>query len=174
MGAIRSTTGPVMSPAEILEKVNNTLCAGNDTDMFVTVWMGIINLTDGRMRCANAGHEYPILRRAGQDYELMKEKHNLALATIEGLHFAEYELVLQPGDELFVYTDGIPEAINEDIEQYGTGRLLTVLNMNKTLPLEKLLPRVREDISDFCGKEEQFDDITMLGFKYKPIKEEQS
>jgi hypothetical protein len=165
--AIRSTVGPTFSPSEILEKVNNTLCEGNDTDMFVTVWIGIINLTTGLMSCANAGHEYPVIRQSGQDYELFKDKHSLALGTMDGIHFKEYELQLHPGDEIFVYTDGIPESINKDVKQYGTDRLLTVLNKNKDVPYERLLPRVRNDISNFCEGADQFDDITMMGFKYK-------
>jgi serine phosphatase RsbU (regulator of sigma subunit) len=168
--AIQSTVGPTLSPAEVLEKVNQTLCEGNETDMFVTVWLGIVNLSTGRMLCANAGHEYPVLRKKGQDYELLKDRHSLALGTIEGIRFKEYELQLEPGDELFVYTDGIPESINKDVEQYGTDRLLKVLNNNKDIQLERLLPRIRNDISNFCGQVEQFDDITMLGFKFKAEK----
>ena len=165
--AIQSTVGPTLSPAEVLEKVNQTLCEGNEADMFVTVWLGIVNLSTGRMLCANAGHEYPVLRKNGQDYELLKDRHSLALGTIEGIRFKEYELQLEPGDELFVYTDGIPESINKDVKQYGTDRLLKVLNNNKDIHLERLLTRIRNDISNFCGDVEQFDDITMLGFKFK-------
>jgi serine phosphatase RsbU (regulator of sigma subunit) len=83
-----------------------------------------------------------------------------------GARAKEYELQMNPGDRLFVYTDGIPEAINEAVEQYGPDRLLTILNKDKTAPMEEILPAVREDISDFAGKAEQFDDITMLGFTY--------
>ncbi len=165
--ALRSTVGPSLSPAEILQKVNNTLCEGNDTDMFVTVWVGIINLTTGLMSCANAGHEYPIIRHNGGDYELVKDSHSPALAVMEDIRFREYELQLNPGDELFVYTDGIPESINTDIEQYGTERLLKVLNNNKDIQYDRLLPRVRHDIADFCKGADQFDDITMLAFKFK-------
>ena len=164
--AIRSTVGPTLSPAEILEKVNNTLCEGNDTDMFVTVWIGIINLATGLMQCANAGHEYPVIRHNGMDYELVKDTHSPALAAMEGIRFREYDLQFNPGDELFVYTDGIPESINKAVEQYGTDRLLKVLNKNKDVQYDRLLPRVRHDISDFCEGADQFDDITMMGFKY--------
>ncbi len=164
--AIRSTAGAGSSPSEILAKVNDVLCEGNDADMFVTVWIGIMDLKTGLMRCSNAGHEYPIIRHKGGDYELFKDKHSIALATMEGVMYKDYELQLEYGDEIFVYTDGIPEAIDKDIQQYGTDRLLNALNANKDIPLDRLLPRVRNDLSAFVGEADQFDDVTMLGFKY--------
>ena len=165
--AIRSTAVQGSNPSDILEKVNEVLCEGNDADMFVTVWIGIMNLKTGVMRCSNAGHEYPIIRHKGGDYELLKDKHFLALATIEGIKFKDYEIDFKYGDEIFVYTDGIPEAIDKDVKQYGTDRLLAALNANKDIPLERLLPRVRKNLAEFVGEAEQFDDVTMLGFKYK-------
>ena len=165
--AIRSLAETGSSPAEILYKANNTLCEGNDAEMFITAWIGIIDLETGAMTCANAGHEYPVLMRAGGDYELFKDKHGLALAAMENVRFKEYELQLEPGDKLFVYTDGIPEAIDEHVEQYGVNRLVDVLNRLKDAPMADLLPAVRQDISDFVGSADQFDDITMLGFHYR-------
>ena len=165
--AIRGMAGTGRTPAEIFEMVNDTLCEGNDAEMFVTVWIGIIDLDTGHMTCANAGHEYPVLMRNGEQFELYKQRHSPALATIEGLPFREYELDLNPGDSLFVYTDGVPEAINEQEEDYKTDRLVEVLNQNKDLPLKDLLPAVRQDIADFVGEADQFDDITMLGFRYE-------
>ena len=167
MAAIRSTTTPLSSPAEVLSKVNDILCEGNETDMFVTVWVSIINLENGQMKCANAGHEYPVIRRKDADYEVYKDPHSPALGTMEGLKFKEYELKLNRGDEIFVYTDGVPEAINKQVEQYGVDRLLKCLNKNKDVQLDRLLPRVRKDLADFVDGAEQFDDVTMLGFKYK-------
>ncbi len=164
--AIRGLAETGSAPAEVLYRANNALCEGNDAEMFVTVWLGIIDLTTGVMRCANAGHEYPVLMRAGGDYELFRDKHGLALAAMEGVRFKEYELTLAPGDRLFVYTDGIPEAIDEDVEQYGTDRLVKVLNAVKDEHMRDALPAVRKDIADFAGGAEQFDDITMLGLAY--------
>ena len=165
--AIRSVAEEGKSPAEIFYQVNNTLCEGNDAEMFVTVWIGIVDLETGLMRCANAGHEYPTLKHANGDFELIKDKHTLALAAMPGIHAKEYEIQLQPGDRLFVYTDGVPEAINEQTEQYGDQRMLQVLNRDKDQPMEVILPDVRKDISNFVGKADQFDDITMLGFSWK-------
>ena len=164
--AIRGLAESGRDPAEILYRANNTLCEGNDAEMFVTVWLGIIDLSTGQMKCANAGHEYPVLMRAGGDYELLKDKHGLALAAMEGVKFKEYELQINPGDRLFVYTDGIPEAIDEKVEQYGADRLVRVLNAVKDASMQDVLPAVRRDIADFVGNADQFDDITMLGLVY--------
>ena len=164
--AIRGLAESGHSASEIMERANNTLCEGNDAEMFVTVWIGIIDLETGTMQCANAGHEYPIIMRNGGDYEYIKDKHGLALAAMEGMHYREYELQMNPGDRLFVYTDGIPEAIDENVEQYGIGRLADALNRLKEVSIADTLPAVRKDISDFVGEADQFDDITMLGFLY--------
>ena len=164
--AIRSLAESGRAPSEILFRANNTLCDGNDAEMFVTVWIGIIDLRTGDMRCANAGHEYPVLLRAGGEYELFKDKHGVALGAMENMRFSEYELKLNPGDRLFVYTDGIPEAIDLDEQQYGTDRLTAKLNTLRDATMAQTLPAVREDVASFAGKAEQFDDITMLGFAY--------
>ena len=165
--AIRGLAELGRKPSEILFKANNTLCEGNEAEMFVTVWLGIVDLTTGLMQCANAGHEYPALMRAGGEFELFKDKHGLALAAMEDMRFREYEIQLNPGDRLFVYTDGIPEAIDGNVEQYGADRLLSALNAVKLEPMTVILPAVRKNIADFVGGADQFDDITMVGFVYR-------
>ena len=164
--AIRGMAEAGREPEEILYRANNVLCEGNDAEMFVTVWLGIIDLETGVMKCANAGHEYPTIMRKGEAFEILKDKHGFVLAGMEGIRFKSYELALAPGDRLFVYTDGVPEAINEAVEQYGTDRLLVCLNMVREDTLQQILPAVRQDIEEFAGGAEQFDDITMLGFTY--------
>ncbi len=159
------------TPGEILTKANEYLCDGNDAEMFVTAWIGIIDLETGIMSCANAGHEYPLLMRAGKEFEVVKDKHSMPLATIETLKAKEYEIVLSPGDKLFVYTDGIPEAINEEVEQYGTDRLVAAINEVKDKSFTEILPDILEDVFKFKGKADQFDDITMLGFEFKAYSE---
>ena len=154
------------SAAKVLEHVNHTLCEGNDAEMFVTVWLGILDLNTGKIQCANAGHEYPVLMRAGGDYELLMDKHGLALAAMDGVPMKEYEIDLDPGDRLFVYTDGVPEAINEKVEAYGTERLCDKLNTLKNVPQQQALESVLRDIRNFAGAAEQFDDITILGITY--------
>ena len=164
--AIRGLAESGHSAAEILSRANSTLCEGNDAEMFVTVWIGIIDLTTGKMQCANAGHEYPLLMHNGGDYEYVHDKHGLALAAMDGMPYKEYELEMHPGDRLFVYTDGIPEAIDGNVEQYGIERLANALNTLKDATIADTLPAVRKNISDFVGEADQFDDITMLGFVY--------
>ena len=137
--------------------------------MFVTVWIGIIDLETGVMKCANAGHEYPLIKRANGEFELIKDKHSLALAAIEGLKTKEYDIDLHPGDKVFVYTDGIPEAINEDVVQYGSGRLVDVINEVKDKSFTEILPFMSDSVATFRGSADQFDDITMLGFELKRL-----
>ncbi len=164
--ALRSLAESGNTPEEILRRANDTLCEGNQAEMFVTAWMGIVDLRTGCMQYASAGHEYPALMRAGGEYEILKERHGLPLAAMEGMRYKLNEIQLNPGDRLFVYTDGVPEAINEQTEDYGIGRMLDILNRRKDASMEALLTAVRKDISDFTGAADQFDDITMLGFHY--------
>jgi serine phosphatase RsbU (regulator of sigma subunit) len=162
--SIRSLAETGSAPAEIFYKVNNLLCEGNDADMFVTAWIGIIDLTTGEMCCANAGHEYPALKRADGPYELIKDRHGLPLAAMEEMWYTEYPMTLQPGDKLFLYTDGVPEAINKNEEQYGTDRMLAALDAVRNESMEDTIFAVRDDMNSFVGTADQFDDITMLGF----------
>lgn len=169
--AIRSLAGTGRSPSEILERVNEVLCKGNDVNMFVTVWMGIVDLRTGDITCVNAGHEYPVLKRRNGDYELYKDKHCPPIGIVEGAEYKEYVLHIDTGDKLFVYTDGVPEAIDTGDEQYGTDRLLRVLNINELVEMQRLLPAVKRDIDRFAKEAEQFDDITMMGFEYFGMEE---
>ncbi len=153
-----------ISPHEVLEKVNNQLCEGNDAEMFVTVWLGVYEISTGHLRAANAGHEYPVLKRANGEFELVKDVHGFVLAGMEGVRYKEYELQLEEGDKLFVYTDGVAEATNASDELYGTDRLLDLLNNNKETDVQQLLVEVKADIDLFAGDAPQFDDITMLAF----------
>ena len=164
--AIRTLAESGRSPAEVLAQANSILCEGNDAEMFVTVWLGVVDLQSGQAVCANAGHEYPAVMRAGGGYELVKDRHGVALAAMDGVKYEEYELQLNPGDRIFVYTDGIPEAINSGTEQYGAGRMINALNRAAKATLRGGLSSVLEDLAAFVGKEDQFDDITMLNFTY--------
>ena len=164
--AIRNLATSGNSPADIFSRANDFLCDGNDAEMFVTAWIGIIDLETGEMQCANAGHEYPALSTDGKPYVLFRDRHSMALATMEGIPMRQYSLQLNPGDRIFVYTDGVPEAINEQQEAYGTSRLIGLLNEHLDLTAQELLPLIRGDVSDFAGKAEQFDDITMLEFTW--------
>lgn len=157
----------LLSPAEVLRRVNNQLCDGNEAEMFVTVWLGIIDLTTGIMKAANAGHEYPVKKAAQGEYELIKDKHGLVLGGMEGVRFKEYEIEFQDGDRLFVYTDGVAEATNTENELYGVERMLMALNRHKEETPKTLLGSIREEVDVFVGEAPQFDDITMLCFEFK-------
>ena len=166
--AIRNFARDGLGPAKTLESVNNFLCEDNDTQMFVTVWLGILDLKTGLLRCANAGHEYPVLKRAGGDYSVLRDEHGFVLGGFENITISEYEIQLNPGDRLFIYTDGIPEARNEAQKQYGLDRLAENLNKVKDESQEQVLGSMLGSVREFAGNEEQFDDITMLGFTWFP------
>ena len=165
----RAQTGK--SPAEILEFVNNELCENNDAELFVTVWLAIIELSTGKGIAANAGHEHPTICRAGGQWELVEYRHSMVVAAMEGVKFREHEFELHPGDAIFVYTDGVPEATNSEKELFGTERMLASLNRISNAAPEKILANVREDLDNFVGDAPQFDDITMLCMKYNGPKE---
>ncbi|WP_297212036.1 ATP-binding SpoIIE family protein phosphatase [uncultured Flavonifractor sp.] len=158
-----------MSPKAVLEKVNDQLCENNDAEMFVTVWLGILEISTGRLICANAGHEYPAIRRAGGEFELFRDRHGFVLAGMEHARYREYELDLSGGDMLFVYTDGVAEATDSQEQLYGTDRMLAALNRCRNVGCEELLRDVRADIDAFVGEAPQFDDITMLALELKDL-----
>ena len=159
------------TPSEILHDVNEQLCENNKEEMFVTVWLAIVDLTTGEGVEANAGHEYPAIRRKNGEFELIRTRHSLALATMEGLRFKQNEFHLDPGDRLFVYTDGVPEATNAQNVLFGDERMLESLNSHKNLPLGELLAGVKADVDRFVGEAPQFDDMTMLGFDFNGSEE---
>lgn len=154
------------SPAEILRDVNEQLCQGNESEMFVTVWIAILDISTGKGIAANAGHEHPILRRAGKHFELVEYRHSFVLGTMPGIPFSEHEFEMHPGDCLFVYTDGLPESTDVDGKLFGTDRILRELNREPDLTLDELLKNVHAAADRFAGTAPQFDDLTMLGFRY--------
>jgi len=155
------------SPGEALEQVNMQLLEGNEAEMFVTVWLAVIDIRTGEGIAANAGHEHPALKKADGDFELVKYRHSPAVATIEGIKFRQHEFKLEPGDRVFIYTDGVTEATNENMELMGDERVVEALNRSKDVPPEELLVSIKNDIDSFAGSAPQFDDITMMIFDYK-------
>ena len=155
------------SPKEILRNVNNQLCEGNETGFFVTVWLAIIDLETGEGMAANAGHEHPMLARQGGSFEMITYRHSPAVALMEDISFKEHSFILHPGDRLFVYTDGVPEAINSHEEMFGTTRILETLNRDPDASPENLLHRLRQEVDAYSEGTVQFDDITMLCLWYK-------
>ena len=154
------------SPSEILSYANDQLCEGNEAELFVTVWMAIIEISTGKGVAANAGHEHPAIKRKDGSFELVEYRHSPAVATMEGIPFKQHDFELHPGDALFVYTDGVPEATNANNELYGTDRMLKALNSDPGAGVKELLENVKKSVDGFVGSAPQFDDLTMLAFNY--------
>ena len=161
-----------MSVNEIFTRANDKLCENNDSSMFVTAWMGILDITTGKLQFANAGHNPPLIKRADGSFELLKTRPGFVLAGMDGVRYRAGELTLGAGDRLFLYTDGVPEATNGDNKLYGEDRLLAFMNENCDLEAKALLPALKSDIDAFVDGVPQFDDITMLSFDFKPTKVE--
>lgn len=161
------------SPAQILSDVNNQLCENSDMGLFVTVWFAIIEISTGVGAAVNAGHEHPAIRRAGGRYELIKYRHTPAIGTFEDIPVTEHTFNLYPGDSLFVYTDGVAEANNINGELFGDERLTEALNINPDAGPEEVLNNMHKVLEEFADGEEQFDDITMLAFKYFGVKSDE-
>ena len=164
---LKSAAQSGLPPKAVLEKVNDQLCENNDAEMFVTVWLGILEISTGKMKCANAGHEYPAIMRKGGDFELFKDKHGFVLAGMEGARYREYELELHAGDRLVVYTDGVPEATNGANTLYGTDRMISALNGARDGSCRQMLEALHRDVDSFVDGADQFDDITMLCIEMK-------
>ncbi len=152
-----------LSPKEIFEKTNEQLCKGNDSGLFVTCWLGILTISTGELRFVNAGHPYPVIFQGGK-LDWLKRKPNLMLGTVEGFPYQEYSITISRGDRLFVYTDGVSEAMNASEELFGDERLLEVLDGTEALSAPDTLSKVRKAVDCFVKEAEQFDDITMLQF----------
>ena len=161
-----------MSVNDIFTKANQKLCENNESGMFVTAWMGILDIPTGKLTFANAGHNPPLLKRSDGSFEYLKTRAGFVLAGMEGVRYRVNEITLNAGDRIFLYTDGVTEATNENNELYGEDRLLSFMNKSLELDQTKLLPKLKKDIDKFVGKAPQFDDITMLMFDYKTNKGE--
>ncbi len=164
---IRDLAERGLSVDEIFTLANEKLCENNESGMFVTAWMGKIDLTTGLLSFANAGHNPPILVHANGECEYLKSRTGFVLAGMEGMKYRLNEMTLDSGDRIFLYTDGVTEATDENEALYGEDRLLSYIDKNKALKAEKLLSGLKEDIDLFAGDAPQFDDITMLIFDYK-------
>lgn len=155
------------TPAEILEFINHNICEHNTADMFVTLWLGIIDLRNGMLTAANAGHEYPVLKDPGGVYELFRDKHGIAVGAVDGVKYKDYTLQLRPGSKLFVYTDGVPEATDPENRMFGVEKMIETLNSDPDADPRDVLNNVRRTVDGFVKGAEQFDDLTMLCFEYR-------
>lgn len=157
------------SPARILELVNNQLCSNNQVDMFVTAWLGILTMSEGRFVAASAGHEYPFIKKGRGGFEMMKDKHGFVLGGMEDSKYTDYEFTLGEGDTLFIYTDGLPEATDSENEMFGNDRILQHLNAVKEGIPEIIIDHMEKAVKGFVGEAQQFDDLTMLALRINEI-----
>ena len=162
-----------LSPAEVLNRTNLGICENNRNNMFVTVWFGVLDIATGHVTAANAGHEYPMIRKPDGGFEIMKDRHGFVLGALRRKRYTEYEFDIEPGGTLFVYTDGAAEATDRDNRLFGTERMLGALNLEPAASPEVLLGNMKSAIDGFVGEAPQFDDLTMLCIKYNGKKEEE-
>lgn len=157
---------------EVMANVNNQLCQSNDEGLFVTAWLGILELSTGKLEFVNAGHNPPLLKRNGGEYEYLRNKSGFVLAGLEGTKYRLNTTILNNGDSLFLYTDGVTEATDESNNLYGEDRLKSVVNRNLDKSSEDLIREVKKDVDGFVDKAPQFDDMTMVALNYHPEKKE--
>ena len=165
---IKNVTKIDMDVDKSFTRVNNMLCEGNETGIFITSWFGILDLRNGHIDYVNAGHNPPLIySKKNNKFTYLESKPNLVLAGLEGTNYTKNEITIEAGDKVFLYTDGVTEATNSNKELYGEERLINFLNKNTGLSVEETIGEVKIDIDSFVGDAEQFDDITMLELLYK-------
>ena len=158
------------SPARVLEASNETICTMNRETMFVTMWLGVLELSTGKLTCANAGHECPMIKHADGHFETFRDKHGFVIGAMDGIRYTEYEIELEPGAKVFVYTDGLPEATNADDEMFKVERAVACACAHEDGSPEEILRAMTAAVHEFVGDAEQFDDLTMLCLEYKGAK----
>ena len=163
---LKSLTEADMKLCDVFTHGNAALCEGNDAGMFVTAWQGSIDLETGLLQYANAGHNPPLIRRAGGKFEYLKSRTGFILAGMDGMKYKTQELQLEPGDIVYLYTDGVTEATNLSNELYGEERLVSAINSKEFESMQELCAFIKADVAEFVGEAAQFDDITMVAFKY--------
>ena len=154
-------------PSEIMDYVNNDLCEHNSEQMFVTAWLGILEISTGKLVSCNAGHEDPIVCHKGGDFEVVRENHGLVLGAMKSIPFTDQEITLSAGDKLFLYTDGLPEAKNAEGKLFTVERTLVALNRHKDEGPQELLASVRQEVNAYVQDAPQFDDLTMMCVEIK-------
>ncbi|MBR3690983.1 MAG: SpoIIE family protein phosphatase [Eggerthellaceae bacterium] len=167
---LKSCAESVGDAAEALRRANERLCEGNEAGMFVTVWLGLLDVRTGRLEYANAGHNPPALMRADGRVELLNARPNFVLAGMEGVRYRRHELRLEPGDMLFLYTDGVTEAADEGNELFGEARMLAAFKAaaRDSAGVREVCEAIGAEVDAFAGAVPQFDDITMLCLEYRP------
>jgi len=164
---IKDHTTPGRDLGKVFSAVNNLLCEANSEGLFITAFEGVLDLVTGEFNFVNAGHEMPFICKAGGDFEPYKIRPGFVLAGMEDMRYKAGSMQLEVGDKIFQYTDGVTEATNVNNELYGMSRLGAILNRVKHGTPHEILPAVKQDIDEFVGEADQFDDITMLCLEYK-------
>ncbi len=164
---IKDHTQPGRDLGEVFGEVNKLLCESNSEGLFITAFEGVLDLETGRFVFVNAGHEMPFVCKAGGNFEAYKIRPGFVLAGFDETVYRQGEMMLEEGDMIFQYTDGVTEATNSEKQLYGMERIEEILNKVKDLAPAEMLPIIKADIDGFAGEEEQFDDITMLCLKFK-------
>ena len=160
------------SPKLALEEVNRQICKNNREEMFVTVWLGILDIKTGKLTAANAGHEKPAIKKPDGSFELFRDKHGMMVGYLDSVKYREYEMTLEKGSKLFLYTDGVPEATAADETMFGEDRLTEALRSAENGTPEDILNAVDRAVNDFVKDAPQFDDVTMLCLEYKGAQNE--
>ena len=155
------------SPAQILMDSNKSIYNSNKEEMFVTVWIGILEVSTGRLVASNAGHEYPVIKGPNGKFELYKDKHGMVVGGIDSAKYTDYEITLKPGSKLFLYSDGVPEATNANGAFFGCDRMINALNSEPNADPQHILINVRKAVDAFEKGADQFDDITMMCVEYR-------
>ena len=150
------------TPGAVFDTVNKKLCEGNETGMFVTAFIGFYNLPSKKMTFVNAGHNPPLLKKQNSAYEFLNTKPCVVLGFLKETKYHEEEIILEAGETLFLYTDGVTEAMNSEKELFGEERLLAAANKNKASPVHDLITAVKNEVDIFAQGSRQADDITML------------
>ena len=159
---IKGTSSTIKDPAKVLELVNNSFIDNNKLDFFVTIWFGIIELSSGILKYANAGHDDPIIYTEKNGFELIKSKHGLPIGAMMNTKYENHEVILNKGNRLFLYTDGVTDTINKNNEQFGINNLLKSLYKNKNEDIYTLIKNIQSELNTYSVDCRQFDDITML------------
>lgn len=153
------------SPAEVLKAVNNQICQNNQAEMFVTIWLGILDLKTGILKASNAGHEKPLFTNKDGKFEMYKDKNNFVVGWYKGIDYTEYEIKLEKGSKIFIYTDGVPESASNE-GQFTRERMVETINKYSDKKPDEIVKCMKSELDEFSGNHDQFDDITMLCVEY--------
>ena len=165
---IKSLATEGHSIATVISAANTKLCENNEANMFITAFMGCLDLKTGKLEYVSAGHNPPLIKHGNGGFSYLPKSKTIVLAAMEGYPYRAEEMQLEPGDVIYTYTDGVTEATDSKEELYGEPRLKDALNANEWSSMEELCIGIKKDVDAFVGDAPQFDDITMLAIRWQP------